>query len=219
MPESDQPATDHPDSFAPETAFRRIDESPDADFYRSPRLVTHIDDAAIAALTQVYREVLPAGGAVLDLMSSWISHLPPEVAYRRVVGLGMNAVELGNNPRLESFVVQDLNLEPRLPFADAEFDAATICVSIDYLTRPTAVLRDLARVLRPGGPLIISFSNRCFPTKAVMVWHSLDDAGRIQLVERYLLEAGCWDDIRSVDRSPNPGRSDPLYVVLAQSSI
>lgn len=217
MPESDQPATDQPESFLPETAFRRIDESSDANFYRSPRLVTHIDDAAITALTQVYREVLPAGGAVLDLMSSWISHLPPEVSYRRVVGLGMNAVELGNNPRLESFAVQDLNLEPRLPFADAEFDAATICVSIDYLTRPLEVLRDLARVVRPGGPLIISFSNRCFPTKAVMVWHSLDDAGRIQLVERYLLEAECWDDIRSVDRSPNPGRSDPLYVVLANN--
>ncbi len=205
-----------PESFPPANAFRRVDESPDAHFYRSPRLVTHIDDAAISAVTQVYREVLPAG-AILDLMSSWISHLPPEVAYSRVVGLGMNKDELSHNPRLESFVVHDLNLEPRLPFRDAEFDAATICVSIDYLTDPVAVLRDLARVLKPGSPVVISFSNRCFPSKAVMVWHSLDDAGRVKLVERYLLEAACWDDIRSLDRSPNPGRSDPLYAVLART--
>jgi hypothetical protein len=204
------------ESFPPAN-FRRIDESTDADFYRSPRLVTHIDDAAIAAVTQVYREILPKGGAILDLMASWISHLPPEAVYSRVVGLGMNAVELSNNPRLDSFVVHDLNLEPQLPFKDAEFDAATVCVSIDYLIQPVAVLRDLARVLKPGGPLIVTFSNRCFPTKAVMVWHSLDDAGRIKLVERYLLESGCWNGIRSLNRSPNPGRSDPLYAVLART--
>jgi Methyltransferase domain len=203
----------------PTNAFRRMDESADELFYRSPRLVTHIDDDAIRVVTQIYREFLPPDGAILDLMSSWISHLPPEVAYPRVIGLGMNATELSKNSRLESFVVHDLNLEPRLPFKTAEFDAATICVSVDYLTKPVEVLRDLARVLKPGGVVLITFSNRCFPSKAVLIWHSLDDAGRIRLVERYLLETDHWDHIRSFDRSPNPGRSDPLYVVLAQSSI
>ena len=148
-------------------AFRREDEAPDEDFYAEPRLVTHIDEQAIAAVRQLYREYLPADGTVLDLMSSWVSHLPAEVAYSRVVGLGMNRTELAANPRLDGFVVHDLNRDPRLPFADAEFDAAAICVSIQYLTRPVAVLRDLGRVLVAGGPLVISFSNRCFPTKAV----------------------------------------------------
>jgi SAM-dependent methyltransferase len=208
--------TSMPNINLPANAFRRMDEAPDEVFYRSPRLVTHIDNAAIAAVTQVYRESLPPDGAILDLMSSWISHLPPEIAYRRVVGLGMNATELSNNPRLESFVVHDLNLEPQLPFESGEFDAASICVSVDYLIKPVEVLRDLARVLKPGGVVVITFSNRCFPSKAVLVWHSLDDAGRIKLVEEYLLETGAWSEIRGVDRSPNPGRSDPLFVVSAR---
>src|SRR5262245_18625287 len=106
----------------PRELFQRLDESPDENFYCEPRLVTHIDDATIAALTQVYRELVPAGAYVLDLMSSWVSHLPPEVDYGRVVGLGMNRVELAENPRLTSFLVHDLNRCPELPFGDATFE-------------------------------------------------------------------------------------------------
>ena len=195
-------------------AFRRHDETPDELFYRQPRFVTHIDVATIAAVTQLYREFLPAGGALLDLMSSWISHLPPEVAYRRVVGLGLNRAELAKNPRLESFVVQNLNTTPKLPFADAEFGGATLAVSVDYLTAPVAVLRDLGRVLTPGAPVVITFSNRCFPTKAVAIWHQLGDKGRLELVGRYLEEAG-WKRTQLVDRSPDRRGSDPLYAAVA----
>ena len=200
----------------PDEWFQRLDESPDAEFYSFPRLVTHIDDGAIAAVTQLYRERLPAGGAVLDLMSSWVSHLPPEVAYHRVVGLGMNAEELAANPRLSSWVVHDLNETHRLPFEDTAFDAATICVSIDYLARPIEVLRDLGRVVRRGGPLLITFYNRCFPTKVIAAWRMLDDAGHVALVERFLAEAGTWTRIESLDRSPADG--DPLYAVTAVSA-
>ena len=202
----------------PEEAFGRTDEAPDEEFYRTPRLVTHIDEGAIAAVTQLYRELFPAGGEILDLMSSWISHLPPEVGYRRVIGLGMNEVELRHNGRLDSFVVQNLNEEPVLPFGDAEFDGAGICVSIDYLTQPVEVLREVGRVLRVGGPTIISFSNRCFPSKAVAVWHQLDDRGHMRLVERYLEEAGNFDNIQSLDRSPRRMFSDPLYAVIGRST-
>ncbi|MGB3635307.1 MAG: methyltransferase domain-containing protein [Rubrobacteraceae bacterium] len=198
-------------------AFRRQDESPDEEFYRMPRLVTHIDDRAIAAVTQLYREHFPEGGAILDLMSSWVSHLPPEVEYRRVVGLGMNVSELQNNPRLDEYMVQNLNENPKLPFGDEEFDGCGICVSIDYLTRPVEVLRDLGRMLKPGAPLIISFSNRCFPTKAVAAWQALDDAGHVRLVEKYLREAGNWVEIHSLDRSPRRMFSDPLYAVVGES--
>ena len=204
----------------PPGAFRRVDESPDGEFYRTPRLVTHIDDAAIGGVTELYRELFPPGGALLDLMSSWVSHLPEDVTYRRVVGLGMNAVELAANPRLDAHVVQDLNRDPRLPFADGEFDGVGCCVSIDYLTQPVAVLREVARVLRPGGPVVITFSNRCFPTKAVAVWHGLDDQGHLRLVEHYLEQSGGFRDIRGIDRSPKVRRrhGDPLYAVVAGSA-
>ena len=202
----------------PPHLFRRSDESPDAEFYRTPRLVTHIDDAAIAAVTQLYREHLPPGGRVLDLMSSWVSHLPPEVDYAAVAGLGMNGVELSKNPRLTDRVVHDLNADPTLPFADECFDAAACCVSIDYLTRPAEVVREVGRVLARGGPFVVTFSNRCFPTKAVAAWHQLDDAGHVELVEGYFAAAGNFGQTERFDRSPPRkllGR-DPLYAVVGR---
>ena len=151
-------------------------------------------------------------------MSSWISHLPTEIEYRRVIGLGMNEAELQRNERLDSDVVQNLNAEPRLPFGDAEFDGVAICVFIDYLTRPVEVLREVGRILRVGCPTIVSFSNRCFPSKAVAIWHQLDDRGHMRLVERYLEEAGNFANIRSLDRSPRRMFSDPLYAVVGDST-
>jgi SAM-dependent methyltransferase len=202
----------------PREAFRRYDETPDERFYLTPWLVTHIDDRAIAAVTQLYREFLPEGGAVLDLMSSWVSHLSPEVTYQRVVGLGMNKEELKKNPRLDEYVVQNLNRTPGLPFGDAGFDGCGICVSIDYLTRPVEVLREVGRVSRVGAPTIITFSNRCFPSKAVAIWHQLGDEGHMQLVERYLRDAGNFRNVRSIDRSPRRLFSDPLYAVVGNST-
>jgi SAM-dependent methyltransferase len=200
-----------------EEAFRRTDEAPDEKFYQAPRLVTHIDDQAIAAVTQLYREFLPAGGEILDLLSSWVSHLPPEIEYQRVIGLGMNEVELRRNERLDYYVVQNLNADPRLRFRNAEFDGVAICVSIDYLTRPVEVLREVGRVLKVGSPTIISFSNRCFPSKAVAIWHQLDDRGHMRLVETYLEEADNFRNVRGLDRSPRRMFGDPLYAVVAES--
>ena len=174
----------------PSGAFTKLDTEDDELFYEPPRLVCHIDDGAIAALTAFYRKVLPADGVVLDLMSSWVSHLPPEVDYKEVIGHGMNAAELAANPRLSRWFIQNLNRDASLPLGDTSLDAAMICVSIQYLQRPIGVLREVARLLRPGAPLVISFSNRCFWTKAVAIWRSLDDDGHVHLVERYLRDAG-----------------------------
>jgi SAM-dependent methyltransferase len=202
--------------FSAET-FRRHDESPDPLFYLQPRFVTHIDDAAVAAVTQLYRDTFPPGGAILDLMSSWVSHLPPEVEYGRVVGVGLNRRELVANPRLDAFFVHDLNHAPGLEFDSAEFDAAAICVSIQYLTQPVLVLREVGRVLGNGAPLVVTFSNRCFPTKAVAIWQALDDAGHAALVERYLRDAGNWTQIETLNRSPHVPGSDPLFAVVARA--
>jgi SAM-dependent methyltransferase len=173
----------------PEGAFAKLDASEDELFYEPPRLVYHIDDNAVAALTDFYRRVLPAGGVLLDLMSSWVSHLPREIDYAEVIGHGMNPAELAANPRLSRWFSQNLNRDTALPLADRSIDAAMICVSVQYLQRPVEVLREIARVLRPGAPVVISFSNRCFWTKAVAVWRGLDDAGHARLVELYLRHA------------------------------
>jgi SAM-dependent methyltransferase len=195
--------------------FRRYDESPDDQFYREPRLVTHIDDDAIAAATAFYRDLLPAGGRILDLMSSWVSHLPADVEYAAVAGLGMNAAELDANPRLAERVVQDLNENPRLPWDDGTFDAAIVTVSVQYLTRPADVFAEVGRVLAPGAPFAVLYSNRCFPTKAVAVWQSLGSREHGDLIGLYFRLAGAFEQPQAYDLSPNPGRSDPLYAVVA----
>ncbi len=193
----------------PEQFFQREDESADGSFYRHPRFVTHIDDQTIAALTGFYQEFLPAGSRVLDLMSSWISHLPSG-NYRRVAGLGMNEEELAANHRLTDHIVHDLNADPRLPYEDAAFDRAVIAVSVQYLVQPIKVFRDLRRVLAPGGGVAVALSHRCFPTKAVLAFRALSPNDRVRLAAAYLHRAG-FVDIVFADRSPP--RDDPLWIV------
>ena len=197
-------------------AYAREDESADDRFYTMPRKVVHIDDGAIAALGALYAAVLPAGGRLLDLMSSWRSHLPDDLRAREVVGLGLNAEEMADNPRLTAHIVHDVNREPRLPFGDAEFDGAMCAVSIQYVIHPVRLLREVRRVLRPGGPLVVSFSNRCFPTKAIAVWLDTTDQQHVRLVRSYFEAAGGFADVTVEDRSP--GRGDPLYAVWARAS-
>ncbi len=198
----------------PPEAFLKQDASDDLDFYSVPRLVTHIDERAIATLTAFYRQTLPAGGVLLDLMSSWVSHLPADVDYAEVIGHGMNALELATNPRLTRRFVQDLNADPILDLEESSLDGAMICVAIQYLQRPVAVLRELARALKRGAPLVISFSNRCFPTKAVQVWQALDNEGHARLVELYLRRAGFTDV--GIESLVEGFASDPLIVVVGR---
>jgi SAM-dependent methyltransferase len=202
-------------ALLPMTALSHPDVRPD--FSTRPNFggATRIDAAAIAAVTELYRQFLPPGGAILDLMSGWVSHLPPEVPYSRVVGVGLNPCELAENPFLDEWRVQDLNHDPHLPFGAGEFDGAAMCVSIQYLTRPCEVIREAGRVLKPGAPLIVTFSNRCLPTRAIGCWCLLDDAGHLCLIAQHFVQAGNWADIRCLDRTP-PGGGDPLYAVIGR---
>lgn len=200
----------------PEAAFAKVDDTPDTLFYRTPRLVTHIDERAVAAVTRLYGELFAPGSDLLDLMSSWVSHLPGDVAYREVVGHGMNADELAANPRLARWFVQDLNRDPHLPLPAGTFDGASMCVSVQYLQRPIEVLTEVARVLRPGSPVVITFSNRCFPTKAVAIWTSLHAREQAELVGLYLTSAGFAEvDVREVLRPPG----DPLWAVIGRTAV
>jgi len=195
--------------------FDRQDGGDDADFYAPPRLVTHIDDGAIAAVSELYDELGVPDGSVLDLMSSWVSHLSKKPS-GGLVALGMNAVELQANPMADQVFVQDLNVEPRLPFDDASFDAVVCCVSIDYLVHPVQVLREAARVLRPGGVVVLTFSNRCFPTKAVRGWLATDEDGRVAIVRAYLEQAG-FKVVTTAMRTKRRLGRDPLYGAWARS--
>lgn len=193
--------------------FERIDDSDDKLFYGEPRLVTHIDEPACEALADYFRDQLPEDGAILDLMSSCVSHLPTDVSYERVCGLGMNKAELDANPQLTQFLVHDLSITPKLPFGEDEFDACIISVSVQYLIHPIEIFSEISRVLKPGSPCLVSFSNRMFPTKAIAVWRSMDDMNHARLVGYYFVEAGGFEEPVFTDLSPNPGQSDPLFMV------
>jgi SAM-dependent methyltransferase len=190
-----------------------MDESTDDVFYAPDRLVTHIDDRAIAAVGTLY-ERLALTGRVLDLMSSWVSHFTTPPA--ELVVLGMNARELDANQAATARLTHDLNADPTLPFEDGSFDAVTCCVSIDYLVRPVEVFREVRRVLVDDGIFVCTFSNRCFPTKAIAGWLATDDHGHCRIVARYFEVSGGWTT-PTVETCLGPSRlGDPLYAVYAR---
>jgi SAM-dependent methyltransferase len=179
--------------------------------------VYHIDDAAVAALTKYYQGVFIPGSTVLDICSSWVSHFP-DVFLSEACGLGLNKAELSENKQLSNFIDKDLNVDPTLPYPDNKFDIVTCVVSVDYLTHPLEVFKEIHRVLKPGGVAVVSQSNRFFPTKAVNMWLYADDLTRLRIIGSYFHFAGGFEGLAGFDISPNPGRSDPLYIVQAFKS-
>ena len=215
---------DQPTDFLAHEALARADDRPDSAFYAFPRMVQHLDDTALERIRHLYRRLLPEGASILDLMSSWTSHLDPELAPQRVAGLGMNPDELAANPVLTERVVHDLNTDPRLAWPDASFDAVICTVSVEYLTSPVEVFREIRRVLRPGGRFVATFSNRWFPPKAIAVWAELHEFERMGLVLELFLRAGGFTglgtcSLRGLPRPPGDqyadrlATSDPVYAV------
>ena len=199
--------------------LRRIDENDDAIFYSEPRLVKHIDPPACNALTDYFREILSASGDILDLMSSCASHLPQDQNFKSVTGLGMNEVELQENPQLTNYVIRNLATNPKLPFDDNSFDACILTVSVQYLVHPILVFEEIGRVLRSNCPCVISFSNRCFPTKAIAIWHQLTDNGHAELIGHYFDVSGSYEPFKIVEILPAGGHTGPLFVVYANTKI
>ena len=217
-------ATNHPATGRPATRpqfppfppeyFGREDESDDSQFYTQPRLVVHIDDGAIAAVGNAFRNLIPVNSVVLDLMSSWRSHWPAGHPKQRLAGLGMNAIEMAENLDLDEYVVQDINRNPELPFDDATFDAVVITVSVQYLTQPIETFRQVNRILKPGGVFIVTFSNRMFATKAVRIWRYSTDRVHLDLVATYLEEAGNFENTQGgLTNSESSPPDDPLFLV------
>jgi len=182
-----------------------------------PRMLVHIDGQAIGTVGEIYAGYIASNSSILDLMSSWRSHLPERLRPVRVTGLGLNEAEMRDNPALTQVVVHNVNREPRLPFPDETFDAAVMTVSVQYLTQPVEVFANVARVLRPGGPFIVTFSNRMFPTKAVALWHGTNYEQRVEVVRSYFAKSGRFERIEFIDRSQTDERSDPIWAVLGYS--
>ncbi len=206
---------DYPEPFTAEM-FDRVDATEDERFYELARKLVHIDEPAIAAVGDFIQTAFVPNGVLLDLMSSWRSHLPRGFVKHRLIGLGLNMEEMADNPDLDAYVVHNLNTNPALPFDDGMFHGVLVTVSIQYLIQPLEVFAEVCRVLRPGGLFAVFFSNRMFPTKAIRVWQTLRDTGRRDLVEKYFQLTDGFEAPLFYDLSPNPGHSDPLYVVCAR---
>ena len=205
----------------------KLDTSEDNLFYSYPRFVTHVDNNFINQLTDLYRQKLKPNGRILDLMSSWVSHLPKEMEFSYVIAQGMNEEELAKNPRLDDYVLQNLNKELQLPFADGDFDAVLCAVSVQYLEYPEAIFSEIARILKPNGIAIFSFSNRMFYQKAISAWRDATDRQRIHLVKSYFQsvpEFGEAETVIKVSDSELPAflqmfslaNQDPFYAVFAE---
>jgi len=206
------------------TQRTKLDETQDDLFYSFPRFVTHVDDGFIQQLTDLYRQRLQPQTRILDLMSSWVSHLPEDMAFAHVEGQGMNPEELARNPRLNHYFVQDLNLNPKLPLPDQSFDAVLNAVSVQYLQYPEAIFSEIHRILKPGGIAIVSFSNRMFFQKAIQIWRESSEPQRLELVKQYFQSVPGFRSPEVIARQSQlsgvlqlfgfPG-GDPFYAVMA----
>lgn len=216
-----------PTDFFADDPFGTMDWTDDTEFYSKSRLVTHIDAKAIEIITDFYGLFLKSGMKVLDLMSSWKSHIPETLELASVTGLGLNQEELENNQQLTAHVIHDLNKTPQLPYMDGEFDAVICTVSVEYLTQPFEVFAEVARVLKPGGYFMVTFSNRWFPPKVINIWADLHEFERVGLVMEYFFKSGKYSNLAtySVRNFPRPAddkhifatpQSDPVFAVYGQ---
>ena len=203
----------------------KLDDTDDTQFYSMPRFVTHVDEGFIDQLTQLYGDRLKPNTRILDMMSSWVSHLPEEIEFAHVEGHGLNQEELARNRRLNHYFVQNLNENPQLPLQDEDFDAVLNCVSVQYLQYPDAVFSEIHRILKPGGIAIISFSNRMFFQKAIAAWREGTEASRVELVKSYFQSVPGFhppEVIANQSAAPSflqmfgVGGGDPFYAVIAQ---
>jgi SAM-dependent methyltransferase len=194
--------------------MERDDEKPDGEFYARPRFVNHLDSKALATVEQLYARLIPKGSRILDLMSAPDSHLAAVQGPTSVVGLGLNKGELDANHALSQQVIHDLNADPYLPFGDSEFDAVVNTVSVDYMTKPLEVFREVARILKPEGLFIVVFSNRMFPSKAVNVWKTINERQRVELVRQYFCLSGVFKIVGYYESTGKPRPKDDLYYHL-----
>ena len=203
----------------------KTDISDDEIFYQQPRFVHHLSDSFRIRLTNLYSEYLLDHHVILDLMSSWVSHLPPNIRYKKVIGHGMNEAELSSNERLDRFFVQNLNKKQNMPIEDSSVDVGLIVAGWQYLQYPEKVSLELSRVIKSDSLLIISFTNRAFWTKAPNIWTYSSEEKRIEYVTSVLTSNG-WRIEKILNEKTQDKKlfgfysseSDPFFSVIARNN-
>tara|TARA_B100001769_G_scaffold25409_1_gene16774 strand:- start:11 stop:661 length:651 start_codon:yes stop_codon:yes gene_type:complete len=203
----------------------KSDISDDGIFYQQPRFVHHLSDSFRNRLTSLYSEYLLNHHIILDLMSSWVSHLPSNISYKKVIGHGMNEAELSSNERLDRFFVQNLNKKQNMPIEDSSVDVGLIVAGWQYLQYPEKVSLELSRVIKSDSLLIISFTNRAFWTKAPNIWTYSSEEKRIEYVTSVLTSNG-WRIEKILNEKTQDKKlfgfysseSDPFFSVIARNN-
>ena len=203
----------------------KADISDDEIFYQQPRFVHHLSDSFRNRLTSLYSEFLLNHHIILDLMSSWVSHLPSNISYKKVIGHGMNEAELSSNERLDKFFVQNLNKKQNMPIEDSSVDVGLIVAGWQYLQYPEKVSLELSRVIKSDSLLIISFTNRAFWTKAPNIWTYSSEEKRIEYVTSVLTSNG-WRIENILNEKTQDKKlfgfysseSDPFFSVIARNN-
>ena len=203
----------------------KSDISDDEIFYQQPRFVHHLSDSFRTRLTTLYSEYLLNHHIILDLMSSWVSHLPTNIRYKKVIGHGMNEAELSSNERLDRFFVQNLNKKQNMPIEDSSVDVGLIVAGWQYLQYPEKVSLELSRVIKSDSLLIISFTNRAFWTKAPNIWTYSSEEKRIEYVTSVLTSNG-WRIEKILNEKTQDKKlfgfysseSDPFFSVIARNN-
>jgi len=223
-PGMQMPVNDAPTDFNLDTTFERVDELDDDVFYVKERKVHHLDAYARKTISDIYANAIKPGDHVLDLMSSWESHIHDDIENIKVSGLGMNGIELQANPMLDDYQLYNLNKDPLIPYANDTFDVVICTASVEYLTNPLKVFKQINRVLKTGGKCIMTFSNRWFPSKAILLWSEIHEFERLGLVMEYFKQSGWQGDINTLSSKglhrpiddPHYAKtqvSDPVYAV------
>ncbi len=200
-------------------SYERLDEGDDSLFYSTERFVEHLDSLALNTVEMIIGTlVIEPEPKILDLMAGWDSHIPAHIKPSEVVGLGLNEKELRSNKALSSYVIKDINRDPELPFGEGYFDVVLNTVSVDYLTKPIEVFKEVGRVLKPGGLFLVIFSNRMFPQKAIRMWREATEDERIIIVEEFFKEARLFGETKVFISKGRPRPSDDKYIDMCKFS-
>ena len=200
---------------------QKLDESNDEDFYSDPKFVYHLDSNFRNYLSSVYQNEISDYSTVLDLMSSWDSYLPSKKTYKKVIGHGLNKDELERNKILNSFWVQNFNVNQDIPLESESVDFCLMVAAWQYLQYPERLTKEIVRILSEGGKFIISFSNRAFWHKAPNIWTSSNEEERIKYVRKVLITNG-FKEPKIIKKFNNETfnilpffKNDPFYCLIA----